>query len=91
MKTLNDIKDRLNFELNHHRIRSIKEPGYMYYLESTNCHDGGFLICTKRPKNLEYKLVTGERVSKTQPFADVFNEFLNYLVKLPILSIKGDK
>ena len=87
METINDVKCRLQIELNIWFNKNTTEPHYMYYLEQTAEHNSGLLILKKAPPNKDYKLVTAERIPIHLPLDTIFVRYMSYLKKLPILSI----
>lgn len=90
MKTWAEIMNRLDGELQQWFVSQCRNPFedyYLYYLQSTAEHNGGFLIARKAPANSEYKLAVLERLAKGQTIQQNKRKLLDVLRKLPILDI----
>jgi len=92
MKNQADIETRLKAELqvwSKRQSKNIFADFYLYYMESTPEHDGGFIICEVAPPNKEYQLAMGERINKGATIEQNFNWLRSGIMRrLPILSIK---
>ena len=83
---ISDIKPRLQVELTRWFTRQCRNPTTdfsLYYLESTNKHDGGFIICQGQPPNQEYK--PAGPLSKGRSIDQNFITLMDVIKKLPII------
>ena len=89
MKTWQDVLERLRAELDQWFIKQCKNPCkdyYLYFIETTPEHDGGFLFCSDPPANPGFKLGWPERVNKGFTVEQNVNVFSNVLRRLPIIT-----
>ena len=58
---------------------------YLYYLESNNSHNGGFIICQDPPANPEYKLASDKHIAKHCTREQNFSWLKQVINQLPII------
>ena len=88
MKTFEQAVSTLQLELKHWFTRQCHNPvgdNFVYYIESTQQHNGGFLICQDQPVNPDYKLAKNSNVSGFKTVDQNFNRLLPVIKTLPIL------
>ena len=89
MKTWEDVQNRLRAELEQWFIKQCRdnfEDYYLYYLPTTEAHDGGFMFLTDKPANPDYRMGWNRPVNKGKTIDQNFSTFSNILKKLPIMS-----
>ena len=68
------------------QCRNTFQRYYLYYLEATAEHDGGFLFCSEEPPNKDYKLAMAEHVRRDLTVEQNYNRLVDVISRLPILS-----
>ena len=89
MKNMTDLENRFRLELKQwfkKQTLNIFDDYYLFYLETTSCHNGGILICKDNPPNPDYKLATPQRINKGATIDHNMNLFRSILKTLPVLS-----
>ena len=93
MNTFIDLENALKSELHTWAKRQALQPYedfYLYYLPTTEEHDGGILICKDRPSNPGYQLAMAERIVKEMSIEENFRRLHSVLRRLPVLRIKKE-
>jgi hypothetical protein len=88
MKNLQDISQKMKMELQatkQARFHS-DEDYYVWYMPTTNEHNGGFLILKDKPANPDYQTIA-MRLRRDYTEEQNLYAFMEIARKLPILSI----
>jgi len=89
MKTDQDVKNRLNAELEQWFAKQCQNSladFYLYYIEQSPERDGGFTFCREQPANPSYKLGWNQRVRTGLTIDENFTIFYSILRTLPIMA-----
>ena len=85
-----DINKTLKLELDQWYLKQVRKPYtdyYLYFIETTKKHDGGFLILEEAPTNPEYQLAGGGRINKVATVEQNYNYFRPIINSLPVIDI----
>ena len=83
-----EIDDRLRMELLEwfrKQCNNLSNYYYLYYIESTSSHNGGFIICESPPANPEYKLASDKHIAKHCTRSQNFSWLRQVINQLPII------
>ena len=86
---MEEINTRLKMELDQWFIKQCRNnfaDFYLYYIEATPEHNGGFIICENDPPNKDYKLAWNQAINKGATVNQNYNLLRSRCVnRLPII------